>query len=77
MLKGPDTSTHLHCFSAGCPEIQRMVGFRDWLRSHETDRLLYERTKHTLANKTWKYTQEYADAKTAVVEDILAKAKGA
>jgi GrpB-like predicted nucleotidyltransferase (UPF0157 family) len=77
MLKGSDKPTHLHCFSAGCPEIQRMVRFRDWLRSHESDRLLYERTKRDLATRTWKFVQEYADAKTAVVEDILARANRA
>jgi GrpB-like predicted nucleotidyltransferase (UPF0157 family) len=53
-----------------------MIGFREWLRSHEAERLLYERTKRDLASKTWKYVQEYADAKTAVVEDILARANG-
>ncbi len=75
MFKGPDTNINLHCFSLGCPEIQRMIAFRDWLRSHEADRVLYEQTKRDLAAKTWKYVQEYADAKTAVVEEILSRAK--
>jgi GrpB-like predicted nucleotidyltransferase (UPF0157 family) len=65
---------NLHCFSVGCPEIQRMLAFRNRLRSNEEDRLLYERTKLDLAAKTWKYVQEYADAKTAVVEEILLRA---
>jgi GrpB-like predicted nucleotidyltransferase (UPF0157 family) len=54
-----------------------MLAFRDWLRVDEDDRLLYERTKRDLASKTWKYVQDYADAKTAVVEEILARATGA
>ena len=74
MFKGTDAATQIHCFSVGCPEVQRMIGFRDWLRSHESDRLLYERAKRDLARKTWRYVQEYADAKTAVVEDILSRA---
>jgi GrpB-like predicted nucleotidyltransferase (UPF0157 family) len=74
VLKGPDTDVNLHCFSVGCPETQRMLVFRDRLRSNEEDRLLYERTKLDLAAKTWKYVQEYADAKTAVVEEILLRA---
>lgn len=74
MLKGPDTDINLHVFSDGCPEIGRMLAFRDWLRSHEADRDLYARTKMELAQKDWKYTQNYADAKAAVVEAILARA---
>ena len=76
MLKGPDTDINLHVFSSGCPEIDRMLLFRDWLRSHGADRRLYERTKRELASLDWKYTQNYADAKTAVVEEILARARG-
>jgi GrpB-like predicted nucleotidyltransferase (UPF0157 family) len=76
MLKGPDTDINLHVFSSGCPEIDRMLQFRDWLRSNASDRRLYERTKRELARLDWKYTQNYADAKTAVVEEILARARG-
>ncbi len=76
MLKGPDTDINLHVFSSGCSEIDRMLLFRDWLRSHAADRRLYERTKRELARLNWKYTQNYADAKTAVVEEILARARG-
>ncbi len=76
MFKGPDTNINLHVFSLGCQEIERMLLFRNWLRSNESDRRLYERTKQELARKDWKYTQNYADAKTAVVEEILARARG-
>lgn len=71
---GPDTAINLHVFSAGCVEITRMLGFRDWLRTHDDDRQLYERTKRELAKQDWKYVQHYADAKTAVVEGIIARA---
>ena len=74
LFEGPDTDINLHVFSPGCPEIDRMLLFRDWLRSHAADRRLYERTKRELARQDWKYTQNYADAKTAVVEEILARA---
>jgi GrpB-like predicted nucleotidyltransferase (UPF0157 family) len=74
VLKGPDTDVNLHVFSAGCPELERMVGFRDWLRTHDDDRALYERTKRTLAARTWRHVQHYADAKTAVIEEIIARA---
>jgi GrpB-like predicted nucleotidyltransferase (UPF0157 family) len=56
------------------PEIARHLLFRDWLRTHDDDRAQYERTKRELASRTWKYMQNYADAKTEVIELILAKA---
>jgi len=77
VLKGPDTDVNLHVFTRGCVEIARMVGFRDWLRTHPEDRALYERTKRELATREWKYTQQYADAKTDVVHEILDRALGA
>lgn len=76
MFKRPGTEMHLHVFSAGCREIARMIAFRDWLRSHPADRDLYASTKRALAQKEWKYGQNYADAKTAVVEEIMARATG-
>ena len=51
-----------------------MVGFRDWLRTHDEDRDLYERTKRELIARDWQYVQNYADAKTEVVETIVARA---
>jgi GrpB-like predicted nucleotidyltransferase (UPF0157 family) len=76
LFKGPDMDVNLHVYTIGCPEIERMLLFRNWLRSHDSDRELYERTKRELARLNWKYMQNYADAKTAVVEEILARARG-
>jgi GrpB-like predicted nucleotidyltransferase (UPF0157 family) len=77
LFKGPDTNINLHVYSFGCPEIDRMLMFRDWLRSNNADRELYERTKRELAKQTWKYVQNYADAKTSVVGEIIARASAA
>src|SRR5215207_9195162 len=74
LFKRPVVAINLHVFSAGCVEIDRMIGFRDHLRSNPADRALYERTKRDLAGRTWKYTQHYADAKTDVIEEILERA---
>jgi GrpB-like predicted nucleotidyltransferase (UPF0157 family) len=74
LLKGPDTNVNLHVFSSGCEEVDRMVAFRDHLRSSEQDCALYERTKRDLAKREWKYVQYYADAKSAVVADIMSRA---
>ena len=77
VFKGPDTDVNLHVFSSGCTEIERFLRFRDHLRSNDGDRLLYEQTKRALAQRTWKYVQDYADAKTQTVEEILARANKA
>jgi GrpB-like predicted nucleotidyltransferase (UPF0157 family) len=74
MFKAPDTEIHLHVFSSGCPEIDRMLIFRDWLRTNAADRDLYARTKAAQAQKEWKYVQNYADAKSGVIEEIIARA---
>jgi GrpB-like predicted nucleotidyltransferase (UPF0157 family) len=77
MFKGPDTDINLHVFSRDCPEIGRMLIFRDRLRSDPADRDLYARTKLELVRREWKYVQNYADAKTGVVEEIIARARSA
>src|SRR5580704_1842459 len=77
LFKGPDTNINLHVYSFGCPEIDKMLMFRDWLRINDADRELYERTKRELAKRTWKYVQDYADSKTSVVEEIIARAQAA
>jgi GrpB-like predicted nucleotidyltransferase (UPF0157 family) len=75
LFKGPDRDINLHVFPAGCVEVRRMILFRDWLREHEDDRTLYARAKRELASRPWKYVQQYADAKSAVVAEIMARAE--
>ena len=75
MFKGRDTDINLHVFSFGCSEIERVLLFRDWLRGNASDRKLYERTKLTLADRKWKYVQNYADAKTEIIQEIIERAK--
>jgi GrpB-like predicted nucleotidyltransferase (UPF0157 family) len=70
-LKGPDTDINLHVHGPDSPEIGRHLAFRDHLRADAADRELYERTKRELAARDWTYIQQYADAKSGVVEDIL------
>jgi GrpB-like predicted nucleotidyltransferase (UPF0157 family) len=74
LLKGVDIKANLHVFSEGCIEVNRMLTFRDWLRTDNADKELYETKKRELAAQTWKYTQHYADAKSEVVEEILSRA---
>jgi GrpB-like predicted nucleotidyltransferase (UPF0157 family) len=73
LLKGPDTAINLHVHAPGSPEVDRNLRFRDHLRADDADRELYERTKRELAARNWSYMQQYADAKSDVVEEILAR----
>jgi GrpB-like predicted nucleotidyltransferase (UPF0157 family) len=75
VFKGPQTNVNLHVLSQGCEEIERVLLFRDRLRSNDADRALYERTKRELATRRWRYVQNYADAKTEVVEAIIVRAR--
>jgi GrpB-like predicted nucleotidyltransferase (UPF0157 family) len=75
LLNGPDTDTNVHVFSAGCSEVERMLRFRDHLRVDDADRVLYEQTKRELASRCWRYVQDYADAKSDVIADIMARAQ--
>ena len=74
MFKGPETDINLHVLSMGCAEIDRILMFRDWLRVNAANRDLYARTKLALAQKEWKSVQDYADAKTNIIEEIIARA---
>lgn len=74
MFKEPDTAVNLHVLSPDCAETQRMLSFRDHLRRNEDDRQLYERTKRALAGRVWAHGQNYADAKSGVIDEILARA---
>ena len=77
VFRGPDTDVNLHTFSAGSSEIERMLAFRDRLRTHDDERELYLATKRELAARHWTYVQDYADAKGEVVEGIIARAVAA
>ncbi len=73
MFKGKSPDVNLHVFSKKCEEAERMLAFRDWLRENEEDRDLYAKTKQRLVERTWKHVQEYADAKTEVIQEIMGR----
>jgi shikimate-5-dehydrogenase len=70
-----DVNLHVFAPTSGKVEIDRMLLFRDWLRQNPADRALYAAVKRDLSTRRWKHVQNYADAKTAVVEQILARAQ--
>lgn len=75
MFKGEEPAVNLHVFSRRCPEAMRMLAFRDWLRTHDGDRERYASAKRRLAGRRWRYVQDYADAKTDVIREILRHAR--
>ena len=75
LFKRIDRAVNLHVFTAGCEEITRNLLFRDWLRTHGDDRRRYEQTKRRLAAQRWDFVQDYADAKSATIEQIIARAE--
>lgn len=76
LLKGSNIDINLHVFSDGVSEVDRMVKFRDWLRTHQADRDQYARVKRKLAKRVWRHVQHYADAKTSAIQEIMERANG-
>ena len=72
MFRTPEKDVHIHIYSIGCRQIQRNLTFRDHLRNHIEDRRRYEHTKRELAAKEWSHMDAYANAKTEVIESIIA-----
>jgi GrpB-like predicted nucleotidyltransferase (UPF0157 family) len=77
--EGAPHSINVHVLSPSlaADEIARMLGFRDWLQSHPDDRDRYAAVKRELASRPWRYVQDYADAKSEVVEEIIARSRQA
>jgi GrpB-like predicted nucleotidyltransferase (UPF0157 family) len=74
-LRDHDPAVQVHVFSVGSPEVERMLLFRDRLRAVTEERELYQRTKRELAVRRWDYVQDYADAKSTIVEEIISRAR--
>jgi GrpB-like predicted nucleotidyltransferase (UPF0157 family) len=75
MFRTPRHDVHVHIYSSGCPEIERVLIFRDRLRRNADDRTRYEQTKRALAAQEWRDMNAYADAKTEVIERIIAASR--
>lgn len=74
MFRTPERDVHVHVWAAGGDDEDRHLVFRDWLRTDRADRDLYERTKRDLARR-YRDMNDYAEAKTGVIEAILGRAR--
>ena len=70
LFKGPRIDINLHVFSANCSESSTCSHSGTGYGSTRKIRELYASTKRTLVQQTWKYMQNYADSKTAVIREI-------
>lgn len=74
--KSLPVKVHLHLFEKGNPLIADNLIFRDWLRTHKSDRQAYENLKLKLASRYKKgEVMGYCHAKTDFIQSIIAKAK--
>jgi GrpB-like predicted nucleotidyltransferase (UPF0157 family) len=69
MLIDVDEDVHLHVWPQGSPEVIRHRLFRDWLRTHPSDRELYASTKRHLAQDS--VENDYTMAKSEVIDAIF------
>ncbi len=74
-FRAHDPEVQIHVFAVGSEEAERMLLFRDRLRANKDERTLYEETKRRLAARNWTRVQDYADAKSEIVEEIIARAR--
>lgn len=75
MFRTPQRDVHIHVVSTGCPEIDRWLSFRDHLRSNTAARLSYESLKRALATRDWPDMNDYANAKSEMIEKMIAAAR--
>jgi len=75
MFRTPARDVHLHLWRFAGAEAGDYLVLRDWLRTHQDDRRLYERTKRSLAELDWPDMNYYAEAKGTVITEIMARAR--
>jgi GrpB-like predicted nucleotidyltransferase (UPF0157 family) len=74
-FSGSDPRVNLHVHSPGNGQTERYLLFRDRLRNHPAELATYLAKKRELAARTWSYLQHYADAKSEVIDEIVARAR--
>ena len=75
LMHAADPESNIHIFSVGATETDKMLLFRDFLRANPRERERYEQTKRELAARDWPSVQDYADAKSEIVESIVSRAR--
>ncbi len=71
MYRTPAADVHVHLWPAGGPDFERHLKFRDALRADARQRETYEAEKRRLVELDWADRNDYAQAKTPIIDDIL------
>ncbi len=74
MFRTPARDVHVHVWPEGSTEARAYLLLRDRLRADARDRELYAQAKRALARRRWPDMNHYAEAKSAVIAEITARA---
>jgi GrpB-like predicted nucleotidyltransferase (UPF0157 family) len=77
LLRHEQPACNLHVFSPECAEAERHRIFRDWLRAHPEDRMLYAEAKMAASAQTTAaggHQMDYNARKQTVVREIYTRA---
>lgn len=75
MVRTTNLGVHVHCCTTGSDWERRHLLFRDWLRYDRADRVAYGELKNVLAQQDWPDMNAYAEAKSALIKEITARAE--
>nr|WP_230977187.1 GrpB family protein [Georgenia yuyongxinii] len=75
LVRTEQRDVHIHILELDDPAAGDYLLLRDHLRIDQADRQLYEATKRDLTRRDWPDMNAYADAKTAVIEEIKGRAR--
>ncbi len=75
MFRTPERDVHVHVYEPTDQAVADYLDLRDWLRFDERDRALYASTKRELAQREWTDMNDYADAKSDVITQVLVRAR--
>lgn len=75
ILTNADRNLHLHVSSQGSGEINRYLLLRGLLRTDADARTRYEAEKRRLAGLDWQAVDDYARAKTGIIEGLIRSAR--
>ena len=75
MFRTPARDVHIHVYTQGSHEIVDYLDLRDWLREDADGRSRYAAVKLELAARPWRDMNEYAVAKSPIVDDTLRRAR--
>jgi GrpB-like predicted nucleotidyltransferase (UPF0157 family) len=75
MFRTPELHVHIHVCDTGGGWERRHLLLRDWLRHSADDRNAYAKLKTDLQKQGWETMNHYAEAKTALISEMLVRAE--